>query len=187
MLKRHIRESAIFSKQEFVEKLSIERIKQQAVIWEFNLVLGQLEEMLRKFIAADTPRPYVISFEKAWNNLSPADQVHCKDVIWRFYELCSNFYTKDSYIATLRSESGFSYKRAHILRGWFEELNDPNPPTDLKTSLEKLIIKASEIGDSIDYDGKKIKVENLPDPINPLITRGAIYSWCELFTAIWGQ
>jgi hypothetical protein len=162
-------------------------IKQQAVIWEFNLVLGQLEEILRKFIAVAGPKPYVISFEKAWDRLSPADYPHYKEVIWRFFELCSNFFTKDSYIAALRSESGFSYKRSYILRGWFEEVNDPNPSTDLKTALEKLVTKASAIGNSIEYDGKKIKVETLPEPINPMITRGAIYSWCELFTDIWGQ
>jgi len=181
LLRGHVGSKSLMTYQGFSEYLNIEKIKQQAVFWEYNLVLGELEEMLREFISSDESPPYVLQFEKRWNDLLPTEEAYWKDVVYRFNDLCSKFFNNDSYVSALKGKSGFRYD----LQGWFETVRHDDNFTELKDELLDLFSKASEIGDSVEFDGKNITVNFLPTPINPLITRGAIYSWLRIFTSIW--
>ena len=182
LLQGHVPPSSLMSYNTFAGYLSIEKIKQQAVFWEYNLVLGQLEEMLRRFVESYAPPPYLIQFEKRWDALFDDNKEYWEDVVYRFQELCFRVLNTDCYISALKSRSGFRYD----LQGWFEIVcQNHDLCMGVKDAFRNLLRKASEIGDSIKFDGNNIKVLYLPTPINPFITRGALYSWLRVFTNIW--
>jgi hypothetical protein len=182
LLRGHVAPPALMTYQEFSRFLSIEKIKQQAVFWEYNLILGELEEMLRDFISSDEVPPYVFQFEKRWNEVFPIKEAYWNDTIRRFQELCFKVANSDSYTSALKCTSGFR----HDLQGWFEIVRQQDGSNvELKDAVHRLLMKASEIGDSLEFDAKLIRVNFLPTPINPLITRGAVYSWLRVFAAIW--
>ena len=167
----------------FKENCRLNEIKKTAVLWEYNLVAGELEEILRLFAEEpDSTPPYKVLFEKRWNALDAIKKDNLKRVISRFEFLASMVKNNDDYVMSFQTGDEFTKS----LPSWFEHVTDGlSSWHDPKSKLEFLIRKAGEMGDSVEFDGKIIEVLKAPTAVNPLIARGAFYDWLRCFLGLW--
>ena len=70
LLSQHIRSTNLLSYYDFSAKLNPAKVKRVAVLWEYSIIAGELEEMLRIFVSDpyQTP-PYEFKFEQKFNEL----------------------------------------------------------------------------------------------------------------------
>lgn len=183
LLSQHLPASSIMSYSDFLRLCSPEKIKRIAVLWEYNLVAGELEEMLRRFIEEATlAPPYTFSFEERWNDLFEKSENYWRDVISRFEELANAVINDETYFSSFQSEEEYFLDLPH----WFEIVERKlGTSTDLKSKIKALLKTAGTVGEAVRFNGKTVKVLKRPTPVHPLIARGAFYEWLRAFTAIW--
>jgi hypothetical protein len=184
LLSQHVGHSSVMPYSEFHEFCSLEKVKRVAVLWEYNLIAGELEEMLRTFVSNTAlALPYKFSFESQWNALFKQSEQYWKGVISRFEELSMSVLNNQAYLASFQSEEEYLLD----LPSWFEFVGrELMTNFDLKAKFRALLEAASSIGESIRFDGETVDVLKRPSPTHPLIARDAFYQWFRTFLGIWG-
>ena len=183
LLSQHLLASFVMPYSKFMGLCGPEKIKRIAVLWEYNLVAGELEEMLRIFIEdATLAPPYTFSFDDRWNDLLGESEEYWRDVISRFEELADAVINDETYLSSFQSEKEYFLD----LPSWFDTVErELNANTDLKQKFKALLITAGSVGEAIRFNGKTVKVLKKPTATHPLIARGAFYEWLRTFTTLW--
>jgi len=174
------------SRTEFMSAASCMRIRDEAVWWEYNLVLGRLEELMRDFVG-----PY--RFQTPWSGKlhgefvrlasNPTWVANAKAVLQRASELAFKIASQDMYTLIIDEE----------LIGWFREIQTilgSNVSLDIRfRRLWEFSDRLSQQDDDpvATYDTKTDTVFLHKDPreANPYIQRSIVCSWMEKFGRIW--
>jgi hypothetical protein len=175
------------SEDEFLSICSPEEVRKEAIWWEYNLVLGKLEELMRDFVGPyrfQTPwdgkfRKEIIrlSSNTAWNRKANI-------VLQRTAELANNVSSKDIYIFIIDEEE---------LLAWFRDIQ---LVLNLNKSLDARFRKLWELSDKLsqndedpvanyDINTDTISLHKDPREVNPYIQRPIVYTWIEKFSRIW--
>ena len=183
LLSKIVSASEIVSFGSFRSNCGLETIKKIAVFWEYNLVAGDLEEVLRDFIHEPyTSTPYKIPFGKRWNSLSIRKKRDLKQVLFSFEDLASRVRNNDEYISSFQAGDEFMKS----LPAWFDFVTDGlGTCANIRDRVVLLFEKAHTISDAVEFDGKVVKVLKAPTAVNPLIARGAFYNWLRCFLHLW--
>lgn len=179
--------STSLSEDEFLSTCSPAEIRKEAIWWEYNLVLGKLEELMRDFVGPYRFQiPWHGKFRKelirllsnsAWNR-----KAHI--VLKRIVELANNACSKDMYIFIIGEDE---------LLAWFRDIQ---LVLNLNKSLEINFKKLWELADRLskndddpvaNYDSSTdtISLHRDPREDNPYIQRSIVYEWIEKFSRIW--
>ena len=177
-------EKELLSFNEFYAMCNVEDIKNIAIQWEYNLIAGDIEEVLRRFIYSESDPPYSFSYDNKWiEYLEDEDSyVEMKTEIDLFKKFLSKSisYADYSYIfnTTIINENN--------LLTWSSTIYDHIKKShDYKKTLYLLLKYSEENGNILEFKNDMVHVFRRPVPINPLIARGAIYDWIKLFTNLW--
>lgn len=179
LLSKRVSNSEIMKFRHFAENCGLEDIKKIAVFWEYNLVAGELEETLRDFIEEPYKSPpYTMVFEKRWISISQRDKKNLHQSILRFEDLATRVRNNNEYISSFTA--GDEFMRS--LPSWFSLVTDGfNSCKKTRDKVKFIFEKAQEISDSIQFDGRVVKILKAPTAVNPLIARGAFYNWLRCF------
>lgn len=183
LLFRYVPSSNLMSYCDFAYRISPEKIKRTAVLWEYSLIAGELEEMLRKFISDPNQNPpYQFYFEDRWNSLSKQFEQYWQDVIGKFEGLTIQVLNNHTYLASFQSQEEYLLD----IPNWFEVVGRELVENfDLKSKFKGLLNTAGQIGESIKFDAEKVTVLKKPSPTHPLIARDSFYQWFRTLEGIW--
>ena len=175
------------SESDFLAICSCAEVRKEAVWWEYNLVLGKLEEIMRDFVA-----PY--RFQTPWNgklrkefirlSSDPTWNRKANIVLQRTAELANNVSSKDTFAYVIAEEE---------LLAWFREIQ---PILNSRASLDVRFKQLWEFSERLsqkdedpvaDYDTRidTIYLNKDPREVNPYIQRPIVYTWIEKFSRIW--
>ena len=184
-LSRHLQSTALMSYYDFTNLINPSKVKRVAVLWEYSLIAGELEEMLRRFISEDyqTP-PYNFSFSEKYDNMLKESSQYWQDIISKFEELAINVLNDPTYFIAFRSEK--EEESFLDIPSWFKTVSDGlSSRYTLRDKFEGLFKVASQVGISIKYQEDKVTVLKSPSPTHPLIARDAFYQWLRTLEGIW--
>lgn len=174
------------SRMEFQSAVSCAGIRNEAIWWEYNLVLGRLEELMRDFVG-----PY--RFQTPWGGKlhnefvrlasDPAWIAKAKAVLQRTRELANRISSQDTYTLVIDEE----------LLGWFREIQTIlNSSASLDFKLRRLWEFSNRLsqGDDDPVATYNIKTDTVflrkdPREDNPFIQRSVVYAWIEKLGRIW--
>jgi hypothetical protein len=179
--------STYLSEDEFLSTCSPAEIRREAIWWEYNLVLGKLEELMRDFVGPYRFQiPWRGRFRKEFVRLSSNSAWNRKAhiVLQRIAELANNVSSKDMYSFIIGEEE---------LLAWFRDIQ---LVLNLNESLDGNFKKLWELADRLskndddpvaNYDSSTDTISLHKDPRedNPYIQRSIVYAWIEKFSRIW--
>lgn len=177
------------SEEDFVSTCSHAEIRKEAIWWEYNLILGKLEELMRDFVAPyrfDTP--WSGKFRREFARLSQDARWirNTAKVLQKVADLAKNTSSNDLYAVVIEEEE---------LLSWFREIQPLlNPQSPLDTRLKSLWAFSETLSQRDDdpvanYDAKTdtILLHKDPRDTNPYIQRPIVLTWINKFARIWGE
>lgn len=179
--------STQLSEDDFSSICSASEVRKEAIWWEYNLVLGKLEELMRDFVGPyrfQTPwrgklrKEFLrLSHDQTWNRKANI-------ILKKTAELANSVASKDIYAYAIDEE---------ILLVWFREIQSILNSTD---SIDSRFRKLWEFSDRLsrtdedpvaNYDAStdSILLHKDPREVNPYIQRPIVYAWVKRFGRIW--
>lgn len=184
LLSHHVRPSSLMSYYDYSTKLNPAKAKRIAVLWEYSIIVGELEEIMRIFVSDRYQNPpYEFKFEQKYNELLRESEHNWNDVIGKFEGLAVNVLNNPTYFNSFQSE-GEEYLLD--IPNWFKIVfSESSKNFSLKSKFESLLVAASQVGESISFHSGKVRVLKSPSPTHPLIARDSFYQWLRTFEGIW--
>jgi hypothetical protein len=185
LLSHHIQPTNLMSYCDFASMINPSKLKRVAVLWEYSIIAGELEEMLRAFVSENYQAPpYNFSFSKKYDNMLKESGPYWQDIISKFEELAIHVLNDPTYYIAFRTEK--EEENLLDIPSWFKTVSDGlSTRYTLKDKFETLLTAASQVGVSIKYHDDKVTVLKSPSPTHPLIARDAFYQWLRTFEGIW--